>query len=335
MKNKKSPGGKKRPMLWIGLAFFVFLAAAIGWATQFLSSRPIPTPPPEIVRVKVPPMPPPKPRKNPEIISDQYELTRKPDAVELKTGENIPLDHSKPDQVTSERAELGQNLQDKVPGVENVTQKASVLAETIAPQAVISTEPKEPVAIQKSNTMTSGLDGDRSQVMSTPEQVEPVNVEPKLDQSKESVEVGNLVPKEAPPSGMVVLQPDVAPGSEEADKTPETEVENQLTAQPDQQEVIPVAPPNTVPPEPKSDTKAPFSLQVGAYLTKEYADDQMAELRKRGYDSFIFETTDKKQRTWYTVRFGHFESREKAAQSLSKFKEKEKMTAIIALSGSL
>ncbi len=335
MKSKKSPGGKKRPMLWIGLIIFVILAAAIGWKTQFLTNRSTPTPPPVIVRAKVPPMPPPRPRKNPEIISDQYELTRKPDAVELKPGENIPLDHSTPDQVTSERAELEQNLQDKVPRVESVTPKASVLAETIAPQAVISAEPKEPVAIQKSNAMTSGLEGDRSQVMSTPEQVEPENVEPKLDQSKENVEVGNLVPKEAPPSGMVVPQPVVAPGSEEADKTPETEAENQLTAQPDQQKVIPVAPPNAVPPEPKSDTKAPFSLQVGAYLTKEYADDQMAELRNRGYDSFIFKTTDKKQRTWYTVRFGHFESREKATLSLSKFKEKEKMTAIIALSGSL
>ena len=80
---------------------------------------------------------------------------------------------------------------------------------------------------------------------------------------------------------------------------------------------------------PGPDAPAPYTLQVGSYLTQTYAEDLMAALTKKGYEPFIFEVTDVKQRKWYAVRFGQFETYKRAAQSLSEFKDKENMDGII------
>ena len=80
---------------------------------------------------------------------------------------------------------------------------------------------------------------------------------------------------------------------------------------------------------PGPDAPAPYTLQVGSYLSQTYAEDLMAALTKKGYEPFIFEVTDVKQRKWYAVRFGQFETYKRAAQSLSEFKDKENMDGII------
>ncbi len=94
------------------------------------------------------------------------------------------------------------------------------------------------------------------------------------------------------------------------------------------------APPEPVP-SPEPDKPAPYTIQVGAYLTKQYADEKLAALTRKGYKAFIFQVTDRRQRTWHAVRFGRFETREDAARTLSKFRSNEKMDAIISRSNSL
>ena len=77
------------------------------------------------------------------------------------------------------------------------------------------------------------------------------------------------------------------------------------------------------------DTPAPYTIQVGSYLTKTYAENTIAALTKRGYEPSIFGVADAKQRKWHVVCFGHFETYKQAAQSLSEFKENENMDGII------
>ena len=82
----------------------------------------------------------------------------------------------------------------------------------------------------------------------------------------------------------------------------------------------------------KQKKPAPFSIQVGAYLTKAYAEDKLAELKQKEYRAFIYETLDKKGRTWYMVRVGRFEERPAAEQFLSEFTARENINAVIAFS---
>ena len=72
-----------------------------------------------------------------------------------------------------------------------------------------------------------------------------------------------------------------------------------------------------------------FTLQVGAFRQKAYALDTMKKLSKKGYDAFIYELTDSRQRTLHTVRVGRYNSSKEAASALEQFKQKEKVDAIV------
>lgn len=88
-------------------------------------------------------------------------------------------------------------------------------------------------------------------------------------------------------------------------------------------------------PVPLATPLAPYTIQVGAFRVKTYADDIMAQLSKGGYAPYIFETADANQKPWYAVRIGHYETRSQATQALLEFKQKEKMDAIISRSDAL
>jgi cell division septation protein DedD len=83
------------------------------------------------------------------------------------------------------------------------------------------------------------------------------------------------------------------------------------------------------------DKLAPFSIQVGAFRSKANADEIIAQLTQKGYAPFIFQVTDAQQRSFYMVRFGHFGTRDKAAQALTDFMRKQKRSAVIVRSESM
>lgn len=90
-------------------------------------------------------------------------------------------------------------------------------------------------------------------------------------------------------------------------------------------------------PEEKAGTTAPevlqrqhFSIQVGAFREKAYAQRTMEQLQKKGYNAYIYETADKHMRNWYFVRFGKFDNREEAILTMAEFKQNQKRSAIIA-----
>jgi cell division protein FtsN len=78
-----------------------------------------------------------------------------------------------------------------------------------------------------------------------------------------------------------------------------------------------------------------YTIQVGAYRNKENADAKMADLQQRGYPAYLFEVTDARQRSFFMVRFGQFDGRQEASETLADFKEKENMQAVIVRAGSM
>gem|GEM_PF-1415120 len=81
--------------------------------------------------------------------------------------------------------------------------------------------------------------------------------------------------------------------------------------------------------------QALFTIQVGAYRTKAYADEWFERLQKAGYAPFIFEVQDARKVAFFTVRIGQFASRESAMQAVHDFRKKEKVPAVIRRSGAL
>lgn len=78
------------------------------------------------------------------------------------------------------------------------------------------------------------------------------------------------------------------------------------------------------------ENEALFTVQVGAFRTKAYADAQLEKLKGLGYPAYIFEVMDKKQQPLYLVCFGRFQTLAMAADTIAAFKEKEKMPAVVA-----
>lgn len=117
-------------------------------------------------------------------------------------------------------------------------------------------------------------------------------------------------------------------------KASEPEGEGQPVAPARQEPVEMHMQPDTAPQKAGVETAKPFSIQVGAFRTKAYADQRMLDLSNKGYDSFVSVTTNAKQQTLYLVRVGHFENRQKALDGLAALKEKEKTVGIVVNTGS-
>jgi general secretion pathway protein A len=91
------------------------------------------------------------------------------------------------------------------------------------------------------------------------------------------------------------------------------------------------APPEEKPPTPEDSTpsRMTHSVQVGAFLYPENAEHTAAQLSSRGYSAKIFQTTDSKGRTWYTVRIGDFPSRQAAQAQANEFSRREHMQSVV------
>lgn len=92
------------------------------------------------------------------------------------------------------------------------------------------------------------------------------------------------------------------------------------------------AAPAKAPHDPSLAPVKPFSIQVGAYRNKAYADVMVARLHKRGYRPFVFIIANRRG-DWHTVRFGRFANRVDADAALRSFRKKEKMEAVVVRSG--
>ena len=101
-------------------------------------------------------------------------------------------------------------------------------------------------------------------------------------------------------------------------------------------EPVPEPPPAAAPPEQKPSTpeasipsRMTHSVQVGAFLYPENAEHTAAQLTSKGYSAKIFQMTDSKGRTWYTVRIGDYPSRQAAQAQVDEFSRREHMISVV------
>jgi len=72
-----------------------------------------------------------------------------------------------------------------------------------------------------------------------------------------------------------------------------------------------------------------YSIQVGAFLVKQNAEERQAYLQNEGYSARLIILTDSQKRVWYTVRIGTYDNREEASRFAKEFSSKEKFAASV------
>jgi len=137
----------------------------------------------------------------------------------------------------------------------------------------------------------------------------------------------------APEKADVASEQEAPAASEPAKDVAETAETTVVAAE------APETPAAQEPPQPTVAATAPqnealYTIQVGAFRTKAYANAQLDKLKGLGYPAYIFEVKDNKQQALYLVCFGDFQTLTEAGGAVAAFKEKEKMQAVVMRPGS-
>lgn len=82
-------------------------------------------------------------------------------------------------------------------------------------------------------------------------------------------------------------------------------------------------------PEPEPATRGPYSVQVGAFRSKENSDAVVRDLESRGYEPFVVPLTTRRRSVLHTVRIGRYTTREEALEAAADLREHEKLDTII------
>lgn len=286
----------KRLFIWIGLVILVGVISAAGWSIYVTVNRPVTEAPPPPVRGKIPQIPP-------TTSGNTIHRTKIPPAPAQQ--------------------------QATVAAAKEETPVAEVQA-TPAPQAQkVDPAPTDPSTEQSPMT---------PQEQSAPEPVKQAVAETPAEQSDAQESIAPPAPEPPPAQSETTAAPAAEP-------EPENQAAKQDTPDPTstKQPALPEqsGAPSTSEPEPaakqavkpKPPADSQFTIQVGAYRNKNYAEKAMALLSRKGYEAYIFENTDSKSRSWYMVRFGHFPTRQAAQWALSAYQDKEQKKAIITRSG--
>ncbi len=301
MKSQKPRKRKKRTLLWIVLIAVVLLAGAFGLYTQLDLNRPVPVARPAVARGKIPPMAPAPATMPIELPSSQSENVRSetlPAAAEAVQGSaDAAAASSRPAIPASEPVVPATEVRQKI---DNRIEPENTPTAPPASSAPGQTDMPESAPSGSAAAQEPGAGISGSQL--------PVDMH-------DSQTVASLSPDDRPAADPVAQQPSPA------------------------QQVVSEPAPSTLPkkakPQQDPEPPAPFSVQVGAYLTKAYADEMAVRLMEKGYNAYILQRTDKKKRVWHLVRFGHFQERKAAAQAMKSFKDQEHMDASVALSNAI
>ncbi len=79
----------------------------------------------------------------------------------------------------------------------------------------------------------------------------------------------------------------------------------------------------------QSPPKTAYSVQVGAFLSKDNADNLSILLHNKGYPARLVPIKDWKKRIWYTVRIGDYSTQEEAKAKATAFSTKEEMPSTV------
>ena len=98
---------------------------------------------------------------------------------------------------------------------------------------------------------------------------------------------------------------------------------------------VPEEPPVQVASLPEPAEEGAYSVQVGAFRSKENSDAVVRDLESRGYDPFVVPLTTRKRNVLHTVRIGQYTTRQEALQAAADLREREKLDTIIQRSREL
>lgn len=292
----KGSAMSKRLFIWIGLIILVGVISAAGWSAYVIFNRPATEVPPPPARGKIPQMSP---------------------VTSRTTIHQVPV----PPTPVQEQATMAA-VEEETPAADTQTTPAPQ-PQTVAPA------PTEPSA-EQTPTMP--------QEKPTPEPVEQATVEKPAEQS----DAQDSKAEPAPEPTTAKVETPAAPAAEPKPANQAAQQDSPDPASirqpaPSEQGSVPStsgpkpAARQTAQPKPSADFQ--FTIQVGAYHNKNYAESAMAQLSRKGYEAYIFEDTDAKSRTLYLVRFGHFPTRQSAQWALGAYQEKEHKKAIVARAG--
>jgi len=77
--------------------------------------------------------------------------------------------------------------------------------------------------------------------------------------------------------------------------------------------------------------KKSYSVQVGAFISRQYARERVTLLNKMGYSPYLITESDSQKRVWHTVHIGKYATRHDAQISASAVTAKTKYDAVVRL----
>ena len=83
------------------------------------------------------------------------------------------------------------------------------------------------------------------------------------------------------------------------------------------------------PAAPAASSKVRFTVQVGAYPEKAMAEEEVRNMKRRGYSAFLVATNIPDKGTWYRVRIGSFANKETAEKLANELKAKEETASFV------
>ena len=308
----------KRLFIWIGLIVLIGVIAAAGWSLYTTINRPAAEPPPPVARGKIPQM---------------------PATASGKVVHRAPVPHQTPQQ-SAAKAVPDSDTPEAVPSEPSARISPGVTFNA-ASEPAMRTETADTAqpAAEPEATASDESPASRSTVASVPTSPAPgTDRAPSgTPEQARAVESPSAEPA-AEPETDLTAKPTPGPASDsqaatQAQTAPEQTPASPPPAQARRPRPAPAvqAPAQSPPPEPQK--QEPFTIQVGAYRNKVYAEDMRATLARKGYEPYIFEDTDARSHAWYVVRFGRFATRQAAQWALSAYRDKERKDAIIAKTG--
>jgi cell division protein FtsN len=115
-----------------------------------------------------------------------------------------------------------------------------------------------------------------------------------------------------------VSTPVATPSSPEEQISPKEEVKK------DRENSLPVAEDSKLKPQ-----SFKYALQLGSYKSRSKAEELEKELRGKGYNAYILETSIPDKGTWYRVRVGDYEDLEQVKRMAANLQRKEGLSVII------
>jgi cell division septation protein DedD len=294
---------EKGAMVWVVLALlaFVVIAAVLVMQLMFGASKPSPAPAPAVVKMKVPPMPKAEPKK--------AEALQPPPEKEGQV-------ESPPEQTHDNSTPAEPNAPSPAPPSSAV--KAAGVAGTASAQPAVTVKPEPKSSLANAGAPTADA--------AAPAQKNTENgpaQETSADNAKSEQTATPGVAKTIPPGAAS------KPASDHM-KTEATAVAAAKVSKPPANQGLSKPTATATAPE----KEALFTVQVGAFHHKAYADARLQKLKGLGYPAYIFRLMGKKQRPLYLVCFGRFQTLAEASGAMAAFKEKEKMPAAVARPGS-